>query len=122
MSKTKISEWMWRFLAIAMMFSVVWSVWIIYQLNPPALITNAAFEAAAKARVKGTQSEKQSVQGVIVPSGSTAAASSASEATAVASTATEAPAVAVAPKEPPINPEKLKFSDSISLPVPNAKK
>ena len=63
---TKLGEWMWRFLAIVMMFSVGWTVWIIYQLNPPPLVMNAAFEAAATAKGKGS-SEKQSSHGVIVP-------------------------------------------------------
>jgi hypothetical protein len=118
MSKTKIGEWMWRFLAVVMMFSVAWTLWIIYQLNPPPLIMNAAFEAAAKAKVRGSPAEKQSAQGVIAPSGGADGAAKAVPAFAAAS------APAEAPKEPPINPEKLKFSDTIALPdpVPNAKK
>ena len=111
MSKTKIGEWLWRFLAVVMMFSVAWTVWIIYQLNPPPLVTSAAFEAAAKAKGKASPAETQGVQGVI--------ASSAAEATATASAAS---APAEAPKEPPINPEKLKFSETIALPAPPAKK
>jgi hypothetical protein len=107
---TKLGEWMWRFLAIVMMFSVGWTVWIIYQLNPPPLVMNAAFEAAAKAKGKGP-SERQNAQGVIVPSGAAEAAPPAT-----------ASAPAEAPKEPPINPEKLKFSESIAVPDPAAKK
>ena len=116
MGRTKMGEWLWRFLAIVMMFSVAWTVWIIYQLNPPPLVLSAAYEAAAKAKGKGTPAEKQNARGVIVPSA------------ADASRAAEAPAavaqVPAAPKEPPINPEKLKFSDTIVLPdpVPNTKK
>ena len=113
---TKLGEWMWRFLAIVMMFSVGWTVWIIYQLNPPPLVMNAAFEAAAKAKGKGTPGEKQSAQGVIVPSGG---ADAAPPAPAQAGTSS---APAEAAKEPPINPEKLKFSESIALPEPAAKK
>jgi len=108
MSKTRIGEWLWRFLAVVMMFSVAWTVWIIYQLNPPPLVMNAAFEAAAKA--KGRPAEKQSSQGVIAPSADAAAKAP------VAPPA--APPVPEAPKEPPINPEKLKFSESIALPDP----
>ena len=88
MGKVKISEWLWRFLAGVMLFAVGWSAWIFYQINPPALITDAAFEAAAKANAK------QNAQGRIV-----------------------APALPVAPappKEPPINADKLKFSDTLS--------
>jgi len=116
MSKTRIGEWLWRFLAVVMMFSVAWTVWIIYQLNPPPLVMNAAFEAAAKA--KGKPAEKQSAQGVIAPSAGAGAASSPAEAPVAAASA---PAAA---KEPPINPEKLKFSETIALPdpAPNAKK
>src|SRR5436190_13387578 len=115
---TKLGEWMWRFLAIVMMFSVGWTVSIIYQLNPPPLIMNAAFEAAAKAKGKGTLGEKpkQSAQGVIAPSGGADAGSPAPAPSAAA----PAPAPVEAPKEPPINPEKLKFSESIALSDPTA--
>jgi hypothetical protein len=118
MSKAKISEWLWRFLAGAMMFSVAWTVWIIYQLNPPPLILNAAFEAAAKAKIRNSPAEGQSAQGVIGPSVGPDGAAKAPPAFAAAS------APAEAPKEPPVNTEKLKFSDTIALPdpVPNAKK
>ena len=101
MGKVKLSEWLWRFLAAAMLFSVVWTAWIFYQLNPPPLIMNAAFEAAAKAKVNAGQN----VHGVISPPVAPAAA------------ADPAP-----PKEPPINPDKLKFSDSIATPAPGATK
>jgi hypothetical protein len=116
MSKTRLGEWFWRFLAVVMMFSVGWTVWIIYQLNPPPLVMNAAFEAAARAKVKGAPVEKQSAQGVIAPSAASETPSAPAEAAAAAAPAPQAP------KEPPINPEKLKFSDSITLPDPNAKK
>jgi hypothetical protein len=114
MSKIKFGEWMWRFLAVVMVFSVGWTAWIIYQLNPPSLIKNAAFEAAAKAKSKAraVPAEKQVSQGVI-------AASSAAEAVSKAAAAS---APAEAPKQPLINPEKLKFSETIALPALPAKK
>ncbi len=93
MGKVKISEWLWRFLATMMLFSVAWSMWIFYQLNPRPLVMNAAFEAAAKAKVN----VGQSVHGVILPP----------------------PAAA---KAPPINPDKLKFSESLGTPVSAATK
>jgi hypothetical protein len=98
MGKLNLSEWMWRFLAAAMVFSVAWTAWIFYQLNPSPLIMNAAFEAAAKAKVNAGQS----VQGVI-------------------SQPVAAPATA-SPKEPPINADRLKFSESIAPPAPGATK
>ena len=116
MSKIKVGEWLWRFLAVVMIFAVGWMVWIIYQLNPPQLVMNAAFEAAAKAKGKGPHAEKQSAQGVIAPSAGADVASAPTEAPAAAPKAPEAP------KEPPINPEKLKFSESLAIPVPPAKK
>ena len=116
MGKSKIGEWLWRFLAIVMTFSVGWTMWIIYQLNPPPLVMNAAFEAAAKAKGKGARNEKQSAQGVIAPSAGADTAAKATDAPAAAQPVPEAP------KQAPINPEKLKFSDSIALPDPNAKK
>jgi len=89
MGKAKIGEWLWRFMAAVMLFAVGWSIWILYQIHPPALITNAAFEAAAKANAK------QSAQGII----SRAAAP-------------EAPQQAQ--KGPPINADRLRFSESLS--------
>jgi len=116
MSKTKVGEWLWRFLAVVMMFSVAWTIWIIYQLNPPPLIMNAAFEAAAKAKGKGASAEHQSARGVIA---APAAPDVVPQTSAMAGAAS---APAEAQKEPPINPEKLKFSESIASPVPTAKK
>ncbi len=89
MGKVVISEWWWRFLAAVMLFAVGWTLWIFYQLNAPPVITDAAYEAAAKANAK------QNAQGVITR-----------------------PAVAEpqAAKEPPINADKLKFSEGLSLP------
>ena len=96
MGKVKLSEWLWRFLAGVMLFSAGWSMWVFYQLNPPPLIMNAAFEAAAKAKANAGQN----AQGVISqPAGS-------------------APAE---PRDPPINADKLRFSDSIAAPAPDAK-
>jgi len=93
MGKAKISEWLWRFLAAVMLFAVGWTMWIYAQLNPPALITAAAFEAAAKAKAD----PKQSTRGVIAPA-----------------VVPELPKEN--PKEPPVNAEKLKFSESLSTP------
>ena len=113
--QTKLSEWMWRFLAIVMMFSVGWTVWIIYQINPPPLIMNAAFEAAARAKGKGSAAEKQNSQGVIASAGA--------EAPQAPGMAASAPAEAPKePKEPPINPDKLKFTETLAIPAPPGKK
>ena len=98
MGKVKLSEWLWRFLAAVMLFSVAWTTWIFYQLNPTPLVMNAAFEAAAKAKVNAGQN----VHGVIAPPSAAAAP--------------------VLPKEPPINPDKLKFSESLATPLPDATK
>ena len=118
--QTKIGEWMWRFLAIVMMFSVGWTVWIIYQLNPPPLTLNAAFEAAAraKAKIKGAPAEKQSTQGVIASAGAEGAPPASGMAAAAPAPA-EAPKE---PKEPPINPDKLKFTETLAIPAPPGKK
>ena len=90
MGKVIIGEWLWRFLAAVMVFAVAWSMWIFYQLNPSPLITNEAFAAAAKANAR------QNAQGVIAP--------------AVVS------ALPLEPKEPPINADKLKYSEVLSIP------
>ena len=102
MGKVKIGEWLWRFLAAVMVLAVAWSMWIFYQLNPSPLITNAAFEAAAKAIAK------QNAQGVIAPA-----------AVPEAPTAPRA-VLPTAPRavlhEPPINADKLKYSEALSIP------
>ena len=116
--QTKLGEWMWRFLAIVMMFSVGWTVWIIYQLNPPPLIMNAAFEAAAKAKGKTAPAEKQSAHGVISSAGAEGAPQAPGMA-GVASAPAEAPKE---PKEPPINPDKLTLTETLAIPAPPAKK
>ena len=97
MSKVKISEWLWRFLASVMVFAVGWTLWILYQLNVPPLITTAAYEAAASANAK------QNAKGVIVPA-------------SVPAPAPAVPAAAEVAKEPPIKADKLKFSEELSTP------
>jgi len=123
-----VGEWFWRFLALVMVAAVGWVAWIAYQLNPPPLVTAAAFEAAAKARAA------RNVHGVIAP-----AAQPAKEPAAVTSEAPqgpkpEAPAAAAQPqpapppvaaapqpapepKEPPVKVDKLRLSDSIETPI-----
>lgn len=119
--QTKLSEWMWRFLAIVMMFSVGWTVWIIYQISPPQLTLDAAFEAAAKAKanIKGAPAEKQSAQGVIASAGAEAPQAPGASVPAGASAPAEAPKE---PKEPPVNPDKLKFTETLAIPAPPGKK
>jgi hypothetical protein len=87
----KVSEGFWRMLAAVMLFAVGWALWIFYQLNPPLVVTHAAFEAAAKAKAS------QTAQGVIQPAPKPAAPP---------------------PAEPPVDLGKLKLSESLSnLPV-----
>lgn len=109
-----VGEWIWRFLAAVMLFAVGWVAWIAYQLNPPMLVTTAAFEAAAKARAS------QNASGTITPRPEAEAPKPEADA---AKPEPEAPAAEAAPKEPPVNLEKLKLSESITLPLaPEAKK
>jgi hypothetical protein len=106
-----VGEWFWRFLAVVMLLTVGWVVWIIYQINPQPLITPAGFEAAAKARAS------QDAKGLIKSAAPVAAP--AAEAAPPAETpkpAAEAPAAA--PKEPPVNVERLRLADSIETPIP----
>jgi hypothetical protein len=114
MGKVKLSEWLWRFLATVMLFAVGWSMWIFYQLNPPPLILNAAFEAAAKAKANANANTGQNAHGVISPAAGSAPATTPVPVPDPASAPAE-------PREPPINPDKLKFSDSIATPAPDAK-
>lgn len=119
MSKGKLGEWMWRFLAAAMLFAVSWTLWIIYQLSPPALITAAAFDAAAQAM--GKRVGNPSAQGIITPApaasapaesavASAPAENPAKSAVAAASSAAEAPAKAE-PEKPAEKPVAAKAPD-----------
>lgn len=103
-----VGEWIWRFLAVVMLFSVGWVLWIAYQLNPPMLVTTAAFEAAAKAKAS------QNASGAITPKPDAGTPKPEAEAPKPEA---EAPKAEAAPKEPPVNLEKLKLSDSITLPL-----
>ncbi len=70
-NRVRLSEWMWRFLALAMLATVGWMGWVLYQLNPPQLITNTAFEAFAKS--KASRSSQSGAQGQITfPAGTQA--------------------------------------------------
>lgn len=115
----QIGEWFWRFLAAVMLATIAWILWVMYQINPQPLITNAAFEAAASARAS------QAAKGVIAPApadGSAPVAAAAPGQADPAKAAEPAPAEAKAPppepKAPPVNVERLKLSDSIETPIP----
>jgi len=103
-----VGERIWRFLAAVLLFSVGWILWIAYQLNPPMLVTKAAFEAAAKAKAH------QNVFGVLAPKPEAEAPKAEAEA---AKPEAEAPKPEPVAKEPPVNLEKLKLSESITLPL-----
>jgi hypothetical protein len=111
-----VGEWFWRFLAVVMVVTVGWVFWIIYQINPQPLITNAGFEAAAKAKARASQDAK----GVITPAPAPVTAPPAGDSSrqAVPAQADAAKAPAAAPKEPPVNVERLRFADSIETPIP----
>ena len=96
-AKRRGNEWFWRFLATVMVFVIGWVVWIAYQLNPPPLVTSAAFEAAAKARAA------RNTEGRIAPASGEAVAPPAASASEP-----------LPPKAPPVNVEKLKLSDTLS--------
>lgn len=124
-----VGEWFWRFLAVVMLGSIGWVIWIAYQINPPLLVTALAFEAAAQARAS------RNAQGTIAPAAEVPAAVPAAGASqsskpesqppkpeALAPVAPPAPQATPAgpapePREPPVNVEKLKLSDSIAPPI-----
>jgi hypothetical protein len=86
-------EFLWRFIAVALLFALGWVVWIALQIHPPPIALPAAYEAAAKARANRN-------------------------AEAQIRSADTAPAARSAPREPPVNVEKLKFSESIETAIP----
>lgn len=98
-----VSEWFWRFLAAVMMVAVGWVAWIVYQLSPPPLVTQAAYEAAARARAGQTAS------GAI---GTRPGAEAARPGTETAQP-DRAVAQMAEPDKPPVNVERLRLSDTI---------
>jgi hypothetical protein len=102
-----VGEWFWRFLAAVMLFSVAWVLWISYQINPTPLATALAFEAAEKAKAN----QNQNASGLIKPP----VEAPKPEAEAPKAEA-EPPRPEAVAKEPPVNIDKLKLSDSISTP------
>jgi hypothetical protein len=123
-----VGEWFWRFLAVVMVATVGWVLWIMYQINPQPLITNAGFEAAAKARA--TQGAKGKITPApaadnAAPAGSVPAQADPAQAGSAQAAPGQAeavkppaPAPVAEPKVPPVNPERLKFTDSIETPIP----
>jgi hypothetical protein len=112
-----VGEWFWRFLAVVMLITVGWVLWIIYQINPQPLVTKAGFEAAARARAS------QDAKGVITHPAPAPAAAAAAAPAPDASLQAEAPKppAQVSPpaaKEPPVNVERLRLADSIETPIP----
>jgi len=105
-----VGEWIWRFLAGVLLFSVGWVLWVAYQLNPPMLVTTAAFEAAARAKAS------QNATGIILPKPEAEAPKAQGESPKPEAEAPKPEPEPVA-KEPPVNLEKLKLSESITLPL-----
>ncbi len=86
-------EFLWRFVAVALLFALGWVVWFAFQIHPPPIALPAAYEAAAKARAN--RNAEGRIRG-----------------------AATAPAARPAPREPTVNVEKLKFSESIETAIP----
>ena len=111
-------EFLWRFVAFAMLIELGWAVWVAIQINAPPVILPAAYEAAAKARAAQNSGGRIGGQAAA----SSFEAGSAIPAAAVPASTPAVPAVpaatAVAPIEPPVNVDKLKFSESIELRIP----
>ena len=106
-ARKMVGEWFWRFLAVVMLVTVGWVLWIIYQINPQPLITPAGLEAGVRARAS------QDAKGKITPAAPVGAADAA-----------KAPVQAppAERKEPPVNVERLRLADTIETPIPEGGK
>lgn len=121
-SQTQIGEWVWRFLAVVMLFIVVWVAWIAIQISPPAIVLPAAYQAAAEGRA--SRSSGGAISGALAP---TPSLPDAPEAVIPADPVTSPDAavlavvpVAVAaptPVEPPVNLDRLRLAQSIETPI-----
>ena len=113
-----IGEWFWRFLAVVMVLTVGWVLWIIYQINPQPLITTAGFEAAAKAKSRASQDAKGVITPAAAPVPAAPAGDSSAQAASAQAEAAKPPAAPAEAKAPPVNVERLRFADSIETPIP----
>ena len=124
-SQTQIGEWVWRFLAVVMLFMVVWVVWIAIQISPPAIVLPAAYQAAADGRA--SRSSGGAISGALAPTpslpdapGTVIPADPVTSPDAAVLPVVPAALVAVAvptPVEPPVNLERLKLAQSIETPI-----
>jgi hypothetical protein len=97
-------EFLWRFIAVAMLFEIGWVIWIAIQINPPPIALPAAFAAAAKARAN------RNFEGqIVIPDRAPAA-----EIPITADPSSALPA----PREPLVNVERLRLAESIETAVP----
>jgi hypothetical protein len=116
--KQYVGEWFWRFLALVMLAAVGWVVWVIYQISPQPLVTEAAFKAAAKAKA-ASQDAKGLITPAAPPAGAAPVAATAGAADGAApATKPAAETPPPAPKEPPVNVERLRLADTIETPIP----
>ena len=112
-SSASVGEWVWRFIAMAMVFALGWMAWVIYLLNPPPLVTPLAFEASARARAAG---KAGTVTGHIGATASAPAEGMASAPVegAIKPAATEAaPAPAAKAPEPPAKPSPAELLEVV---------
>jgi len=106
-----IGEWVWRFIAVAMLVMVGWMGWVIYLLNAPPLVTAAAFEASAKAKAQSSTTQQST--GTIAPAAPLPAgvASGPAEAPKPAVPVAEAPKPAAEAPKPAPEPAKPNPAD-----------
>jgi pyruvate/2-oxoglutarate dehydrogenase complex dihydrolipoamide acyltransferase (E2) component len=99
--RSAIGEWVWRFIAFAMLLMLGYMAWVITLLNPPPLIMPAAFEASAKANAERNVAQKTTAEGMITPAKPAVTAAEAPKPAAEApKPAEEAPKPAPAPAAP----------------------
>lgn len=60
-----ISEWMWRFIALMMLFTLSWTSWVLYQISAPPLVLMAAFQPLTHIKPLEEPSPNRSAQGAI---------------------------------------------------------
>jgi len=81
-------EWFWRVIAALMLIAAVWTLWVVYQLQPRSVATDLAYRAAENSRRRAAPSPAPApVAAASVPA--PAAAAPAAPAAAVAAPAPE---------------------------------
>ncbi len=115
------SEFFWRTMAMAMLFSIGWVAWLVWQLTPRPVVTELAYQAA-KGKVTAPADASSAPADAAAPAAKAAPAAAPPATTApadpVAVAATPAAQTAPAPTAEKVNFDMLRLATQLTTPIP----